>query len=291
MLTHSQVGKLTKCPNPVGTFAGVYLDVKKAKHVGVRSVLSCGSWSCPYCRKKNLKRLQYRIFNGAIAVNQKNVFGQKFLTLTCPGQDYRDSHTPLEAHEDMQKNFAKLVKALKKRHGGFFYLKVVEKHKSGFPHIHVLLSGKAIAHKGVKEEIESLWRDKYGMGFCWIVLIKNGFRAGIKYITKYLVKDFEMDGQSIISMGRYKRIFTASKGALVTIHKDKKNWIDSSVVVGYVGDDERGNTQIFERDLFQEDDLQGSDRLKNQHKKLDDFCKFVLDSVVRYDDYGMRIHT
>lgn len=287
--------ELKSCPHPVGTFAGVYLDIKKAVHVGVRSILPCGSWSCPYCRNRNLKRLQYRIFNGEISKGLDNIFGQKFLTLTCPGREYRESHTPLEAHEEMQKDFAKLIKALKKRHGDFFYIKVVEKHKDGFPHIHVLLSGTAIARKEIKEEIEELWRYKYGMGFCWIVLIKKGFRAGIKYITKYLVKDLknnepENNYGHIQSMGKYKRIFTASKGALVKVEKKKTDWLENKITLGYVGNNKAGQTEIFERDLFLENDFSGADRLKHQEAKIKAFTDYVLDNFKPvYDINGCRV--
>lgn len=281
--------ELKSCPHPVGTFAGVFLDMDKAKHVGIRSLLPCGSWTCPYCRKRNLKRLQYRIFEGEISKGSENLFGQKFLTLTCPGKKYRDTHTPLEAHEEMQKNFAKLIKALKKRHGSFFYLKVVEKHKSGFPHIHVLLSGSAIAHKEVKEEIERLWCDRYGMGFAWIVLIKNGFRAGIKYITKYLVKDLNNDASDnyghIKSIGKYKRLFTASKGALMKVEKKNTDWLETKITLGYVGDNENGETVIMERDLFLEDKKKRcpQDRLEHQEAKINAFCDFVLDNFKSFE--------
>lgn len=287
--------ELKSCPHPIGTFAGVYLDMDKAKHVGIRSLLPCGSWTCPYCRQRNLKRLQYRVFEGEISKGSENIFGQKFLTLTCPGKEYRDTYTPLEAHEEMQKNFAKLIKALKKRHGGFFYLKVVEKHKSGYPHIHVLLSGTAIAHKEVKEEIESLWCHRYGMGFVWIVLIKKGFRAGIKYITKYLVKDLSNEPAEnyghIQSMGKYKRIFTASKGALVKIEKKKTDWLDTKVMLGYVGTNKNGETEIIERDLFAEDDRPADDRLRHQEAKINAFCDFVMDNYnPKYDIDCCRIY-
>ena len=275
--------KLRSCPRPVGTFSGVYLDMQKAVHVGIRSLLPCGSWTCPYCRERNLKRLQYRIFNGEISRGLDNIYGQKFLTLTCPGREYRESHTPLEAHEEMQKDFAKLIKALKKRHGNFFYIKVVEKHKDGFPHIHVLLSGNAISGKNIKEEIEELWRYKYGMGFCWIVLIKKGFRAGIKYITKYLVKDLknnepENNYGHIQSMGKYKRIFTASKGALVKIDNKDTDWLQSKITLGFVGDNVNGETQIFERDLFIDDDRSLESRIKHQESKINAFCDHVLNN-------------
>lgn len=286
--------KLTCCPNPVGTFAGVYLDTEKAKHVGLRSLLPCGSWTCPYCRDRNLKRLQYRVFEGEISQGLENIYGQKFLTLTCPGRVYRESHTPLEAHEEMQICFAKLIKALKKRHGSFYYLKVVEKHKSGFPHIHVLLSGGAIAHKEIKEEIEKLWCDIYGMGFVWIVLIKGGFRSGIKYITKYLVKDLNDNPKNnyghIQSMGKHKRIFTASKGALMKIEKKKTDWLDTKITLGYIGNNIDGKTQIYERDLFVENTLTGINRLKHQEAKIQAFTDFILDNFKPvYNENGCKL--
>jgi len=152
------------------------------------------------------------------------------------------------------------------------------------------LSGSAIAHKKIKEEIESLWCKRYGMGFVWVVLIKKGFRAGIKYITKYLVKDLndnepENNYGHIKSMGKYKRLFTASKGALMKIEKKKTDWLETKITLGYVGDNENGETVIIERDLFLEDKKEKcpQDRLKHQEAKINAFCDFVLDNFKDFD--------
>ena len=287
MLTANQIfsGKsaanaLTMCPHPVGTFSGVYQDLAKAKNIGIRRVIPCGSWSCPYCRKRNLKRLQYRIFNGEISKNLLNIYAQKFLTLTCGGREYRDTHTEIEAYEDMQKCFHKLIRALKKRFGDFFYLKVTEKHKDGYPHMHILLSGRSVMPQTILEAIEKLWRYKYGLGFVKLVVIRKGFRAGIKYITKYLVKDLDNSTPGIQSMGRYKRIFSASKGALMRMETKSIDWLAHEMKVGYVGSNSDGKTRVYEQDLIVlERGFKNSHAAeKENHAKLQAFRDFVLDN-------------
>ena len=216
--------ELKSCPNPVGSFRGVYLDQDTANHKGIRAPIPCGSWECPYCGVKNLKRLKARIYSGNIStdvIGAGSRYCQKFLTLTCPGIDYRNSNTPLQAYEEMQSNFHKLVRALKKRLGDFYYLKVTEKHKDGFPHMHILLCGQAIKSKLVKEYIDELWCRKYGMGYTWIEVIKHGLRAGVSYITKYLTKA----AQSGTRFARGKRLFTASVGALEKRYGSATCWI------------------------------------------------------------------
>jgi len=225
------LNELKKCPRPIGSFRGVTFDLDTASHKGVRSPIPCGSWECPFCGPKNLKRLKARVYNGNISTDIVGAGGrycQKFLTLTCPGVDYRDSHSPLEAYDEMQASYHKLMRALQKRLGKFYYLKVAEKHKDGFPHFHILLCGRAIKSKLVKKYIDELWCEKYGMGYTWIEVIKHGLKAGVSYLTKYLTKAATEGNR----FARGKRLFTASVGALAKRYVSTTNWIAKRFIPG-----------------------------------------------------------
>lgn len=225
------LNELKSCPWPVGSFRGVTFDIETGNHKGVRAPIACGKWECKFCGPKNLKKLRARIYNGNISndiVGAGGRYCQKFLTLTCPGEVYRSSNTPAEAYEEMQNSYHKLMRALKKRLGDFYYLKVAEKHKDGYPHFHILLCGRAIKSKLVKDYIDQLWCKKYGMGYTWIEVIKHGLKAGVSYLSKYLTKA----ATECNRFARGKRLFTASKGALAKSYRSTTKWLAKRFIAG-----------------------------------------------------------
>jgi len=218
------------CSAPVGVFQGVQV-LPDGNARGVRSAMRCKRWSCPYCRDVNLRILRKRVFNGAMAAaGTVNGFRERYLhkllTLTYGGNAKRAGSDPLSAYTEMCQAFEKLIKALKKRRGRFYYLRVVETHKDGWPHFHVLLVGNAIAGREVHAEISRLWRDVYGLGFIKLNEVKN-FEHAVRYITKYLTKD-------LAPIGKGKRVYSASKGALVPAVR--RTWYHSRVWLGLVDD-------------------------------------------------------
>ena len=230
------------CKNAVGYFRGIMQGDNYLNFKTVRGNVPCKSWLCDYCRPKNLKKLRARIFNSQMVKDYKmkgfrDKYAQKFLTLTCPGYEFRSMCSPLQAYEQMVKAFDKLVRALKRKWGNFRFIRVVEPQQDGFPHFHVVLVGKSISKKEILKDIENLWRNKYGMGFVRLNVITESLEHAIRYITKYLSKNPH-------SMGKNKRIFTASRGALQPI--EKKTWIKKEFFVGVVRDDLKGETEVIE---------------------------------------------
>ena len=163
----------------------------------------------------------------------------KMLTLTYGGKEKRAESNPHDAYDEMSQAFHKLLRAMQKKHGKIFYLRVVEQHKDGWPHFHVLLVGNGIGHVGIKAEIEKLWRGKYGLGFIKINQVKNQTHA-IRYITKYLTKDLE-------PVAYRKRVFTASKGALLPVYKP--TWYYKEFKMGLVDKGLKENPRVREVDL------------------------------------------
>jgi len=153
--------------------------------------------------------------------------------LTFPGKTHRMEYSPEEALKIMQECWNKLMTALRKRLGKIHYFRIVEPQKDGFPHFHVLLIGDNIAHRSIKDEIESLWRGRYGMGFIWMTASSkkiSSFNHAINYATKYLTKGMK-------SIKKYSRIFSSSRGALMKKKKGDNELLFGRLMFGTVDDD------------------------------------------------------
>jgi hypothetical protein len=204
----NEKSKVEYCPNSF-TYADILIQrdlIEQFKRVRVR----CKSWECPYCKKINqfvLKKQLYYAFNAISPETVKDGFRPeyfyKFLTLTVPGTDYRGEKDILQAEIDLKENFNRLRTALKKKVGDFEYFWVCEKQRDGFPHLHVVLIGASIAHKGLLDQIRSLWVDRYGMGFVKINVVCGGLKSICSYISKYATKD--------MSSGKFKKNYCMSK--------------------------------------------------------------------------------
>lgn len=275
-----------RCPNVVGHFRGVRRvspdGVNPVHFVGIRKNLRCNSWDCPFCGERKFRKMRLRAFRGGLMDHLqrpegRNRYNQKFLTLTYPGRERREVTTPLDAYDEMSAAFTKLMKALQKSRGKVKYLRVVEPQRDGFPHFHVLLVGRAIAAREVREYIKRLWCDRYGMGFIKLNVITNNLVHGIRYITKYLSKAPK-------SIGPGRRIFAASRGALMPT--PKKQWWQTRVYFG-VADDE-GVSEVEITDHFNLDGLPGPvvDALSPELKRrlgreslLEAFQEFVNETM------------
>jgi hypothetical protein len=181
--------------------------------------LPCKSFQCPECSPQKTKVLKARIHKGRIknsnVINKK--YTSKFFTFTAPGNPWRQNHTPEQVLEIMQKNFNKLMTNIRRVYGDVDYFRVTEKHKSGYPHFHVLFVGLSIRPWSFKKFIERLWRVKYGMGFIKAKVIYD-FDHGVNYLCKYLTKSME-------AIKKHQRIFSSSRGALQPMIKKKSEWI------------------------------------------------------------------
>ena len=206
--TDNKESKVEYCPNSF-TYADILIQkdsLEQFKRVRVR----CKSWECPYCKKINQFILKKQLFYAFNAISLETIkdgfrpeFYYKFLTLTVPGTDYRETHTPDQAEIEMKENFNRLRTALKKKVGDFEYFWVCEKQEDSYPHLHVVLIGASIAHKGLLGQIRSLWEDRYGMGYVKINVIRGGLKSICSYVSKYATKD--------MSSGKFKKNYCMSK--------------------------------------------------------------------------------
>jgi Bacteriophage replication gene A protein (GPA). len=158
----------------------------------------------------------------------------KFLTLTFGGTDARapfvvNNGASAQVQYDvsamykvMTKSFHNLIMSLRKIYGSFDYFRVVEAHKDGVPHFHVLLVGANIVPKEIFDDIQRLWCECSGMGFVKLNKVDfNDYKHAVMYTVKYMTKleNEENQDKKIVSFGKGTRIFSASRNALAKITK------------------------------------------------------------------------
>lgn len=232
--TKGLTDKPLSCPHSHGSVRTVkaYPLHHSILYMGSQANLTCKSWSCPVCRERNVKRLWRRIYEGLLmkeaerlcSLGIKNAI--KLLTLTCPGEDYRSTHSADEALDDLWRYWAKLRKAIQARYGDYHFFAMIEMQKDGTPHLHVVLVGESITPYSLREYIERLWRYKYFKAYdggfiklrsrvkmwdnssrSYELVHLNDAKKAIGYVVKYLTKNPPM-------VANRRRIYNSSHGAL-----------------------------------------------------------------------------
>lgn len=288
----------------VAVFSGVKASGVKGYYKQIQAGIRCNTWGCPECRPRKARLLVDRAQNGNIGNYQSAGFRSRYdcklLTLTCPGADYRQKtdnpHTvnytggnePDIAYRKMLKDFNKLMTAVRKsRKGDLHYIRVVERHRDGYPHLHVVLVGSAVRPKDILAQIQNLWMG-YGQGRVWLTASKRlqSVRHAIFYALKYLSK----------GVGKYyktSRPVSASKGALLPMRKKQGNWLYMVVRKSRYVDDEVGyycqivqmSAVDLERYAYQNgmlgirdnwDDLSDFDYEKKKARELKKNLEFLL---------------
>ena len=144
-------------------------------HTGGRAVtLKCKRWSCPICRPENRARVKKLARDGV---------PDKFLTLTCKPDRWA---SPDEAARGMREAFRLLIRLIRRHHKArtVEYFRVFEAHKSGWPHLHILLRAPFITQDWLSEE----WQRLTGAFIVDIRKVKNKEQAAF-YVSKYIGKD------------------------------------------------------------------------------------------------------
>ena len=133
----------------------------------------CKRWSCDPCGKKKARVLAHRI-----ATSRAN----RFLTLTCrPNPDA----TPAEQLDMMNAAWRDLWKRFRRRYGRLCrgYVKIVELHASGAPHLHIAIAAPFIP----QTSISAAWAELTGSPIVDIRVVRT--EQGIaRYLSKYLTK-------------------------------------------------------------------------------------------------------
>lgn len=217
LITDGNISKQQVCPKSRGSFVGVWVHESKLgqpTYRGVRTNLTCKQWNCPVCGERNKALLMARLWEGdlvkeALDLERQGVrYALKHLTLTLPGNSWRVGKSPERCVEYLTSNLNRLLTAIKAVYGCFHYFWVME-WKGGFPHLHVVLVGKAIRPRDLLEFVKKLWCGRYGMGFVklrttrreyrkelgeWITLENSDVKGSVGYLCKYLGKDLVGNG-------------------------------------------------------------------------------------------------
>lgn len=210
-----------RCPN--SSMYARYIVEEKGKQSRIKVVpLRCKSWACPYCAKVNAGVLYNKInrgISGCLEEEKRNghrdEYALKFLTLTLPGREWRDSTSREDAEEVLKYSFKKMMSQLRRKLGHIEYCWVMEfQKKDGYAHLHVVLVGRAIAPKSVLEDIEQLWRKQQQMGFVRLNAVAGGVKKISSYLSKYLTKEIGQGNKS-------SRVYGASAGFYKAISNQK----------------------------------------------------------------------
>lgn len=150
------------------------LSVKGGTREGEARPLRCKRWSCPVCAQINRRRV--------IAIAAK-ACPRAMLTLTVSSVDYPDTADAAEA----LKRGLRLLRLRLQRHerlSNFQFIAVFEKHKSGAPHLHLLIRGKFIPW----QKLRQWWEEITGSTHVDIRKIDTRGKAAF-YVAKYIGKD------------------------------------------------------------------------------------------------------
>lgn len=138
------------------------------------SPVRCKKWDCPHCHQINRRRVI------AIAMASKP---KAMLTLTVSSKHHP---TPTDAAAAL-KDGLRLLRLRLKRHPklqNFEFMAVFEKHKSGYPHLHLLIKGDYLPWKWLRR----VWEEITGSYQVDIRKISNRGMAAF-YVAKYIGKD------------------------------------------------------------------------------------------------------
>lgn len=102
----------------------------------------------------------------------------------------------------VQKHYRKLRDVMRRPDflGKFTYFYVLEPHKDGYIHLHMLIFQELT--KEQQERIKSLWVNKYGVGVAdalsfEVRTVEGGVKSPKNYLMKYLTKTFKVSGEGV----------------------------------------------------------------------------------------------
>lgn len=138
-----------------------------------------------YARLKEAERCLERKYGDPIPTT--------LLSLTAHQTDENgEPRPPGKVLDDLVDGWEKFRKAIDRATEGFDteYIKVIEPHESGYPHLHVAIFGKA--DPTLADKIQELWVEKYGIGNSEAhenaVSVGRGRSAQLQSMASYVMK-------------------------------------------------------------------------------------------------------
>lgn len=159
---------------PITPLCTALTSVKRQDGIAQMNAVRCKRWSCPVCSQINRRRVI------ALGVKARPT---AMLTLTLSSKDFPD---PDDAARELKRGLVALRKRIARAHGGksFAFLAVFEKHKSGHPHLHLLIRATYLPVK----ELRAMWESITGSFMVDIRKIDTVGKAAF-YVAKYVGKD------------------------------------------------------------------------------------------------------
>jgi hypothetical protein len=196
----------SKQTNPDGSFSDIIMKAH------------CKSWSCPVCRKRKARWIEEQI-------HQHFADGDVYLlTLT-----YFQNRSKKDVWNSLGPSWNRLSTYIRKKFGKFKYIRIVEPHKSNYPHLHIILN----------RYIDTKIAFKYltSQGFGWNMSLKKiTVKSARLYVAKYLSKvEWSQEAESFRVSSKC-RIVSCSKGIIITPQSNNMfncihpNINDSSIV-------------------------------------------------------------
>lgn len=149
------------------------ISVKTNRLGGEIFPVRCKRWSCEHCARINrMKVVQHAVDGKPTAM----------LTLTVSSNHYA---TPEEAAADLKRGLVALRKRITRKYPAekMPFIAVFERHKSGYPHLHLLIRSRFLGVAWLRE----CWEEITGSWNVNITKIDPG--RHFAYVTKYIGKD------------------------------------------------------------------------------------------------------
>jgi len=176
--------------------------------------LRCKQWDCKYCVSKNRRAWRKAIYD---YLEQNPDLKWSFHTFTMPKWIHNAGDVTAGA-ELIKKYWQRLMQRLQRKYGKFSYIRVIEMHKSGIPHIHMMASfvipdADLSKHKDPKKQYIKWLKRAIGtkeLPFGYMVNNQNaiGKSAQItQYITAYMTTETG-DFLDIMKLNRLRIVLT-----------------------------------------------------------------------------------
>jgi hypothetical protein len=178
---------------------GDYLDAKEGASLVLEEQNTGDVKVLPYNHRwtKQYREMVYAKLCGAER-RLESIFGSgpvptTMLSLTAAQTDSEGRpRPPGEVLQDLLDGWDKFRRVIRRATEGYRteYLRVVEPHQSGYPHLHVAIFG--VAKPSLQEKVREMWVEKYGVGgenaHENAVEIERGRGAQVENAAAYLMK-------------------------------------------------------------------------------------------------------
>ena len=155
--------------------------------------IRCKCWSCAYCAPINAEKIYKKVLSGTPT---------RFITLTVkPEHD----ETAKQAHDRCRTQISRLFAKIRQKWGPLEAAVLLEVHKSGYPHWHIVGRIPYVPQSWLSSE----WCRLTGS---WIVDIRKirDAREACRYVTKYVIKN----AQHVASL-KLGRVVSFTRGYLI----------------------------------------------------------------------------